>query len=551
MRPTREGRISPNRPGLIFRGIGVDPDAPTTDPEPPVDRATDGIAYVPFLSVGDAGVVQYKTAIPAGGGSPVTVTLDSTPTIGNVLVLMIAVDDDSGPSFTIGNGTWTQVGSTVYSGNGTNWPNRMYYQVVTGSTSAATTIDSTGGATDSGHLHVGIVELSAVDTVDADVASATNTATTSDSVTPTAGQPAVALSATFGRNGSVPALAAAGGMTEFAEVSIGGNRPYGLNYQVIATTAGSYTLGSTGAAANSSMIGAIFRDTGVSLNWIEAPLTIDGDDATYDYSYDSGIEEFWRIDLGDTYLVDSISARLAYETAGSNPIIVQGANAADYSDATTVATIPFTATGSFTAEDVTDSWTPSTAYRYWQLVQTTEDDVRIHTVELLTAAAGGGSGGTTIHGLLTGRTADDQHPASAVTVTDTGGWFAGGDVEEVLDELAAKAIGYEAHGSMGATETFDAAIGWHSGTLNANCTFTLTAAPSGTQSSLFLELLQDGTGGWTITLPASVVNKADIEADQDTTAARRRSSCCCRVTAVRRGTAVGGAATVGRKRLTT
>ena len=107
-----------------------------------------------------------------------------------------------------------------------------------------------------------------------------------------------------------------------------------------------------------------------------------------------------------------------------------------------------------------------------------------------------------------------------MTFDDRGDWFAGTDVEAALAELAAKAIGYQAHGSIGSTETFDAAIGWHSGTLNANCTFTLTAAPSGTASSLFLELAQDGTGGWTITLPASVVNKADIEADQDTTRQR-------------------------------
>lgn len=108
--------------------------------------------------------------------------------------------------------------------------------------------------------------------------------------------------------------------------------------------------------------------------------------------------------------------------------------------------------------------------------------------------------------------------AASISVADSAGWFTGTNVETVLAELAAKAIGYQAHGAMGAAETFDAAIGWHSGTLDANCTFTLTGAPTGTVSSLFLELLQDGTGGRTITLPASVVNKADLEAAQDTTA---------------------------------
>lgn len=104
-----------------------------------------------------------------------------------------------------------------------------------------------------------------------------------------------------------------------------------------------------------------------------------------------------------------------------------------------------------------------------------------------------------------------------VSVTDTSGWFTGTEVETALAELAAKAIGYQAHGNLGSTETFDAATGWHSGTLNANCTFTLTGAPTGTVSSLFLELIQDGTGGWTITLPAAVTNKTDLEAAQVTT----------------------------------
>jgi hypothetical protein len=105
-----------------------------------------------------------------------------------------------------------------------------------------------------------------------------------------------------------------------------------------------------------------------------------------------------------------------------------------------------------------------------------------------------------------------------VSIADADGWFTATDVEAALAELAAKAIGYQAHASLGSTETFDAAIGWHSGTLDADCTFTLTAAPTDTVSSLFLELAQDGTGGWTITLPVAVVNAAELEAEQDTTA---------------------------------
>lgn len=56
-------------------------------------------------------------------------------------------------------------------------------------------------------------------------------------------------------------------------------------------------------------------------------------------------------------------------------------------------------------------------------------------------------------------------------------------------------------GNLGTTETFDW-LNWQSyyGTLNANCTFTFSAPDAGT--NMQLTLIQDGTGGWTITFPS-------------------------------------------------
>lgn len=70
------------------------------------------------------------------------------------------------------------------------------------------------------------------------------------------------------------------------------------------------------------------------------------------------------------------------------------------------------------------------------------------------------------------------------------------------------------HGSMGSTETFDPTDGnVHTGTLNADCTFTLNA-PTGTgASTLELWITQDGTGGWGITWPASVTSNGTISPD--------------------------------------
>lgn len=95
-------------------------------------------------------------------------------------------------------------------------------------------------------------------------------------------------------------------------------------------------------------------------------------------------------------------------------------------------------------------------------------------------------GGVTDHGLLTGL-ADDDHSAY-VTVTGGGG-------ETV-----------QAHGNAGSTETVDPANGnIHTLTLDANLTLTLTGPASGVGCSILLKLTQDGTGGFTVTWPGSVV----------------------------------------------
>jgi hypothetical protein len=108
--------------------------------------------------------------------------------------------------------------------------------------------------------------------------------------------------------------------------------------------------------------------------------------------------------------------------------------------------------------------------------------------------------------------------ASDITVLDAGGYFTGTDVEAVLQELAAKDIGYDPHGAMGATETFSALIGWHSRTFSADCTFSFTGATAGLVASMVLELLEDGTGGWQPTWPGSVVWPGGVAPTHDDTA---------------------------------
>jgi hypothetical protein len=116
----------------------------------------------------------------------------------------------------------------------------------------------------------------------------------------------------------------------------------------------------------------------------------------------------------------------------------------------------------------------------------------------------------------------DSHPASAIVITDAGGYFTGNDVEAALQELGSGGVGSGLvidHGTMGAAETFDASAGHdHEGVQDANLTVTLTGATSGEAAWMTLVLTQDGGGGNTINLPSSVVNEAEIEAAWDTTA---------------------------------
>lgn len=63
--------------------------------------------------------------------------------------------------------------------------------------------------------------------------------------------------------------------------------------------------------------------------------------------------------------------------------------------------------------------------------------------------------------------------------------------------------GVVAIGNFGASKTIDFGAGqYQAGTMTAACTFTFTAPPG--PCTLHLEMTQDGTGGWAMTLPASV-----------------------------------------------
>jgi hypothetical protein len=87
----------------------------------------------------------------------------------------------------------------------------------------------------------------------------------------------------------------------------------------------------------------------------------------------------------------------------------------------------------------------------------------------------------------------DAHDASAISVADAGGYFAGSDVEAVLAELGAGARGWTDHGSAGATETISLATGHHRVVLSANLTVTFADAVSGDSYFALVDYVGDGT----------------------------------------------------------
>ncbi len=133
-------------------------------------------------------------------------------------------------------------------------------------------------------------------------------------------------------------------------------------------------------------------------------------------------------------------------------------------------------------EDGTGGWTPTFTGISW-LGGTPTHDTTAGTVTIYGFLSR--DGGTTIYGFEAG---SGGSGGGFLTVIDGGG----GTVQ--------------AHGSLGSTETIDTANGnYHLGTLNANCTFTFTTIADTAERWFTLELIEDGTGTWTVTWPGSVV----------------------------------------------
>lgn len=196
-------------------------------------------------------VVQSKAAHVTTAATSTSITLDAAPTNGNTLVLIWTMREANDETFTPDNGTWTSITKVQSSGIGT-WPHEMFYQSNISGLSATTTVPHP--ATLGGSREIILVELQGPLDFDTFI-STNNSSTTSGSITPASSTVAAMVSSTYNRTDSGPGLLSpAGSMTELHEVS-----RVGVNHEREAPPSGSYTVGSTGANANSSFIGATFK----------------------------------------------------------------------------------------------------------------------------------------------------------------------------------------------------------------------------------------------------------------------------------------------------
>lgn len=157
-----------------------------------------------------------------------------------------------------------------------------------------------------------------------------------------------------------------------------------------------------------------YAAAGGATDWRGAgPEITDGDDDTCTEVIGSDVVRLW---LGAPFAIGRMRLVIECETAGAKSYILNGATQADYSDAVTVATVDFTATGSFTADVVVETWAPTDSYEFWEL--TGDDETRnICTLELYEQATSAAtptldevlaiSGGEDIADALTGANAPD------------------------------------------------------------------------------------------------------------------------------------------------
>ena len=443
VRPTNEGPTVP----ILNAGIGYDADANTDDIDPPPDRVPDGVVQTP-ISLGSIALTQHKLAA-AVHPSSTGVTLDDAPAAGSLLVLAGWCRGTATPTTPSG---WTQIETSLLTDAFFADVMAAWYKVSDGT--ETTMVVTWGVAT---VVTLSLSEWSGLGTLDdSDTDAGASATITSGTVTPVSTGALIFAALDVAIDGAQTFTPGAG-YTELVDVSPGASHPNSaVVYRIESPASGSYSPSATADLAGGYFVGISAAFGSSAIAWVLAPEVSDGDHATYKAVTESDGGVIARVALDQAYRLATSSLRIGYGTAGATTIEIVGANAADFSDAVTLDSVTFTATGAYTSDTVAFALPNATAYQYYRLEG--DGDCRIYTWELYEANDAAAAAEIASH--LTDPT--DAHDASAISVADTGGHFAGTDVEAVLAELATNSgpdVELVTVAATGATETVDAQRG--------------------------------------------------------------------------------------------
>lgn len=380
---TRPGRPGPSTP-LLDGTFGGNPDQPDgAEPTPDCcevaegnmpDRAANPTVLVPTDDDPSFALVQSVDGTGTASFAFVTATFDDPVTAGNLLVAGYTIRGDSDPDTPAG---WTRIGPIVASTDDNRGRSALFYRIADGSETAITV-----HTTSANHSRLSLAEFdgagSLLDYAAMHEPAAGNSYPTGpvDVVEDGLAVGLVHVShepITFVDDGDFTLMESGRCGSSFGPTDI-------FSYR-IEPADGTDTYTPTQAGSSQSWAGILASFSGGAGDfWSgQAPEVVDGDDATY---IEVTGTDLVRLDLGAAFRITRTRIRIAGTNAGARTLTIRAWNELDESDAVTLTTIDFTATGSFTAQNVVGSWYTEDSYRYFELSIDDSDTYRLHTWEL-------------------------------------------------------------------------------------------------------------------------------------------------------------------------
>ncbi len=401
------------QPLLIERVGMTEPQEPDPDPSDPTDYADvdEGGAVQVGIDVGSVALIQEATNHTNSPGGSATATFGATPEIGNMLFAALFVRGTTAAVMhAASNPGWTQdpetpVGSTAGDGG------RFYLWYKTAGASEPTSIRV--DATDAMDLY--IAEWSGLDSLDVSDHLGAISATTSmvsGSITPTSSDGL--LLAAFVQAARNASLALDATYTEQMDVDVDPSGPSGVfGTKIVDPFTGSYSTSATSDKNEGYgwYLGA-YSAAGGGVVWFPGPAANDGDTGTSAFSDSTG--PCLRVALDVERLIYRISLDVGQASAGATVYELYGTNDATFAAPTLLATLSFTATGSYTLDTVDVSWVPTATYLYFQLEHVSGGGADREFYEVHLYSAVDVTGGVTSHPALTERDDPEQHPADAI-----------------------------------------------------------------------------------------------------------------------------------------